>query len=244
MLPTPRPTLFFLVSPPLPFNSIGLGASRIHNIPLHRNYHSDRFRGDSEPYNRYGPHLVAGGGGVGHATTVLSVRKNKKLVMIADGQISMGSSVIKSNAKKVRRLGASQDIIIGFAGATADALTLVGRLEGNLERYPGQLMRACVEMAKDWRTDKYLRRLEATMLVADKNVSLTLTGVGDVLEHAEGVMSIGSGSGFALAAARALIDFPDLSAEDIAKRAMDIAADICIFTNKNYTIEILDTTAD
>jgi len=148
--------------------------------------------------------------------------------------------MIKANAKKVRRAGPNKDIIIGFAGATADALTLFDRLEGNLEKYPGQLMRACVEMAKDWRTDKYLRRLEATMLVVDKTVSLTLTGVGDVLEHADGVMSIGSGSGFALAAARALMDIPTLSAEEISRRSMDIAADICIYTNRNYTIEMID----
>ena len=154
-----------------------------------------------------------------------------------DGQVSIGQTIVKSNAKKVRRLGKG-DVIGGFAGATADAFTLFERLEGKLEQYPGQLMRAAVELAKDWRTDRYLRRLEAMMIVADKEVSLVLTGTGDVLEPEAGVMGIGSGGNYALAAARALVDGP-LDAEAIVRKSLDIAADICVYTNRNVTVETL-----
>src|SRR6184192_910687 len=174
---------------------------------------------------------------VWHGTTILTVRKAGKVVIGGDGQVSIGQTVIKSNAKKVRKLGKG-DVIGGFAGATADAFTLFERLESKLEQYPGQLTRACVELAKDWRTDRYLRRLEAMMLVADKSVSLALTGTGDVLEPEHGVMAIGSGGNYALAAARALMD-SDKDAEEIARKAIDIAADICVFTNRNVTIETL-----
>ncbi len=173
-----------------------------------------------------------------HGTTILTVRKGNQVVVAGDGQVSLGNTVIKSNARKVRPLGKGH-VISGFAGATADAMTLFERLEGKLEQYPNQLMRACVELAKDWRTDRYLRRLEAMMLVADKDVSLVLTGTGDVLEPESGVMGIGSGGNYALAAARALYD-TDMSAEDIAKRSMAIAADICVFTNTNVIIETLN----
>ena len=172
-----------------------------------------------------------------HGTTILSVRKGKKVVMAGDGQVTLGSAVVKSTAKKVRRL-AEGKIIAGFAGATADAFTLFERLEAKLEKHPDQLTRACVELAKDWRTDRYLRRLEAMMLVADKTTSLILTGTGDVLEPENGVMGIGSGGNFALCAARALID-TDLDAEEIVKRSMKIASEICIYTNENITIETL-----
>lgn len=173
-----------------------------------------------------------------HGTTILCVRKGAKVVVAGDGQVSLGNTVIKGGARKVRRL-AGGDVIGGFAGATADAFTLFERLESKLETYPGQLTRACVELAKDWRTDRYLRRLEAMMAVADKEVSLVLTGNGDVLEPDDGVIGIGSGGNYALAAARALIDRDDMDAEAIARRAMQIAADICIFTNENVTIESL-----
>lgn len=178
------------------------------------------------------------GGGLWHGTTILSVRKNGQVVIAGDGQVSLGNTVIKSNARKVRRLGKS-DVIAGFAGATADAFALFERLEAKLEQHPGQLSRACVELAKDWRTDRYLRRLEAMMAVADRQVSLVLTGTGDVLEPEEGLIGIGSGGPYALAAARALIDIDGLSAEDIARKALGIAADICVFTNRNLTIESL-----
>ena len=174
-----------------------------------------------------------------HATTILSVRKGGKVVIAGDGQVSLGNTVIKSNARKVRTLGTGE-VISGFAGATADAFTLFERLESKLERYPDQLKRACVELAKDWRTDRYLRRLEAMMLVADKSESLILTGTGDVLEPEDGLMGIGSGGNYALAAARALID-TDMSAEDIARKAMAVAAQICVFTNDQLVVEILDT---
>jgi ATP-dependent HslUV protease, peptidase subunit HslV len=174
-----------------------------------------------------------------HGTTILSVRKGGTVVIGGDGQVSIGQTVGKANARKVRRL-AKGDVIAGFAGATADAFTLFERLEGKLEQYPGQLMRAAVELAKDWRTDRYLRRLEAMMIVADKGVSLVLTGTGDVLEPEAGVMGIGSGGNYALAAARALIDSP-LEAEAIVRKAMEIAADICVYTNRNVTIETLST---
>ena len=174
---------------------------------------------------------------VWHGTTILTVRKGGKVVIGGDGQVSIGQTVIKSNAKKVRKLGKG-DVIGGFAGATADAFTLFERLESKLEQYPGQLTRAAVELAKDWRTDRYLRRLEAMMIVADKDVSLVLTGTGDVLEPEAGVMAIGSGGNYALAAARALVD-SDKDAETIVRRALDIAADICVYTNRNVTLETL-----
>ena len=173
-----------------------------------------------------------------HATTILSVRKNGSVVIAGDGQVSLGETVVKANARKVRRL-AGDNVIADFAGATADAFTLFERLEGKLDQYPNQLMRACVELAKDWRTDRYLRRLEAMMAVADKDVSLILTGNGDVLEPQDGLIGIGSGGNYALSAARALIDFDDLSAEDIAKRSMSVAAEICVYTNNNFVIEKL-----
>tara|TARA_Y100001970_G_scaffold294127_1_gene447263 strand:- start:112555 stop:113067 length:513 start_codon:yes stop_codon:yes gene_type:complete len=166
----------------------------------------------------------------------LSVRKGAEVVVAGDGQVSLGPTVIKSNAKKVRPLG-SGEVIGGFAGATADAFTLFERLEGKLEKHPGQLTRACVELAKDWRTDRYLRKLEAMMIVADIDVSLVLTGQGDVLEPEGGVIGIGSGGTYALAAAKALIDSKELNAEAIARRAMSIAADICVYTNNEVTLE-------
>ena len=159
--------------------------------------------------------------------------------MIAgDGQVSFGQTVLKSNAKKLRRLG-NGSVLAGFAGATADALTLFERLEAKLEQHPGQLSRACVELAKDWRTDRYLRRLEAMMAVADKTVSLIISGNGDVLEPEDAIIGIGSGGPYALAAARALIDQPGLDAEAIARKAMAIAAKICIYTNENVTVDAL-----
>ena len=173
-----------------------------------------------------------------HGTTILTVRKGGAVVIGGDGQVSIGQTIVKGNAKKVRRLGKGE-VIGGFAGATADAFTLFERLEAKLEQHPGQLSRACVELAKDWRTDRYLRRLEAMMAVADKQVSLVLTGTGDVLEPEEGLIGIGSGGPYALAAARALIDIDGLSAEAIARKALGIAADICVFTNRNLTIESL-----
>lgn len=173
-----------------------------------------------------------------HATTILTVRKDGKVVIAGDGQVSLGNTVIKSNALKVRQLGTG-GVIAGFAGATADAFTLFERLETKLERFPDQLKRACVELAKDWRTDRYLRRLEAMMLVADKTESLVLIGTGDVLEPTDGLMGIGSGGNYALAAARALID-TKMSAEDIARKSMAVAAEICVFTNDQLVVEILD----
>jgi len=172
-----------------------------------------------------------------HGTTILTVRKGGVVAIGGDGQVSIGQTIVKANAKKVRRLGKG-DVIGGFAGATADAFTLFERLEAKLEQYPGQLTRAAVELAKDWRTDRYLRRLEAMMLVSDAKVSLVLTGTGDVLEPENGVMGIGSGGNYALAAARALVDGP-LDAEAIVRRALDIAADICVYTNRSITIETL-----
>ena len=171
-------------------------------------------------------------------TTILSVRKGKKLVIAGDGQVSLGHTVMKGNAVKVRRLS-SDNVIAGFAGATADAFTLFERLEKKLEQYPAQLTRACVELAKDWRSDKYLRRLEAMLIVADKNISLTLSGTGDVIEPEDGLVAIGSGGMYALSAARGLYPYLD-DAEEIARQAMKIASDICIYTNNNLTIETLD----
>ena len=173
-----------------------------------------------------------------HATTILMVRRKGRVVIGGDGQVSLGQTIVKGNARKVRRL-AKGSVIGGFAGATADAFTLFERLEGKLEQYPGQLTRACVELTKDWRTDRYLRRLEAMMLVADKEVSLLLSGGGDVLEPEGGVMAIGSGGNYALAAARALAD-GDLDAEAIVRRSLAIAAEICVYTNANVVIETLD----
>ena len=174
-----------------------------------------------------------------HATTIVTVRKGNKVVIAGDGQVSLGQTIMKGNARKVRRIGKGGNVIAGFAGATADAFTLLERLEAKLEQYPDQLTRACVELAKDWRTDRYLRRLEAMMLVADKSISLALTGTGDVLEPEYGVMAIGSGGNYALAAARALMD-TDKDAEEIARKAMQIASDICVYTNNNFVIETLD----
>jgi ATP-dependent HslUV protease subunit HslV len=176
---------------------------------------------------------------VWHGTTILTLRKKGKVVIAGDGQVSLGATVIKSNARKVRTLGRG-DVIGGFAGATADAFTLFERLEAKLEQYPGQLTRACVELAKDWRTDRFLRRLEAMMLVADRERSLVLTGTGDVLEPEQDIMGIGSGGNYALAAARALID-TDLDAETIARKAMAIAAEICVYTNGNLVVETLES---
>jgi len=173
-----------------------------------------------------------------HGTTILSVRKDGRVVVAGDGQVTFGNTVMKSNARKVRPLG-DGSVIAGFAGATADAFTLFERLEAKLEQHPGQLTRACVELAKDWRTDRYLRRLEAMMAVADKDVSLVLSGNGDVLEPEDGLIGIGSGGPYALAAARALFDRDDADAETIARKAMKIAADICIYTNENVVLESL-----
>ena len=176
-----------------------------------------------------------------HGTTILTVRKGGKVVIGGDGQVSIGQTVIKSNAKKVRKLGKG-DVIGGFAGATADAFTLFERLERKLEQHRGQLMRAAVELAKDWRTDKYLRNLEALMIVADKDIMLVLTGNGDVLEPEGGpegqIAAIGSGGNYALAAARALTDYED-DAEKIARRAMQVAAEVCVFTNDRVTLETI-----
>jgi ATP-dependent HslUV protease subunit HslV len=173
------------------------------------------------------------------STTILSVRKGGKVVIAGDGQVTLGATVMKANARKVRRLGKDGKVIAGFAGATADAFALFERLEAKLEQHPGQLARACVELAKDWRTDKYLRRLEAMMAVADAKASLILSGTGDVVEPENGLIGIGSGGPYALSAARALLDSPS-SAEEIAQRAMKIAAEICIYTNDNIIIESID----
>ncbi len=173
-----------------------------------------------------------------HGTTIVSVRRNGAVVVAGDGQVSLGNTVVKGNARKVRRIGGG-NVLAGFAGATADAFTLLERLETKLERFPNQLERACVELAKDWRTDRYLRRLEAMMIVADKERSFTITGNGDVLEPSDGAVAIGSGGNYALAAARALLTMPELTAEEIARRAMKIAADICIYTNENLIVETL-----
>jgi ATP-dependent HslUV protease subunit HslV len=172
-----------------------------------------------------------------HGTTILSVRKGNKVTVGGDGQVSFGQTVVKANAKKVRRLGDGQ-VIGGFAGATADALTLFDRLEQKLEQHKGQLARACVELAKDWRTDRYLRRLDAMMIVADKETTLLLAGTGDVLEPENGIAGIGSGGPYALAAARALAD-GQLDAEAIVRRSLEIAADICVYTNRNLVVETI-----
>lgn len=172
-------------------------------------------------------------------TTIVSVRKGNKVVVAGDGQVTVGSTVIKSHARKVRRLAEGR-VLVGFAGATADAFTLFERLEAKLEMYPNQLARACVELAKDWRTDRYLRRLEAMMAVTDQHMSFIMTGNGDVLEPEEGLIGIGSGGSFALAAAKALINVEGMDAEQIARKALGIAAEICIYTNNNIVLESLD----
>ncbi len=174
-----------------------------------------------------------------HGTTIVSVRTSGKVVIAGDGQVSMGQTVMKPNAKKVRPLGDGK-VIAGFAGATADAFTLFERLERKLEQFNGQLMRSAVELAKDWRTDKYLRNLEAMMIVADKDVTLILTGNGDVLEPVDGIAAIGSGGNFALSAARALKDY-EKDAETLARKAMKVAAEICVYTNDQLTVEVLET---
>ena len=176
-----------------------------------------------------------------HGTTILSVRRNGRVIIAGDGQVSQGSTVMKPNARKVRPLGDGK-VNAGFAGATGDAFTLFERLEGKLERHQGQLMRAAVELAKDWRTDKYLRNLEAMLIVADKDTTLIITGNGDVLEPEAGVAAIGSGGNFALAAARALVEY-EQDAETICRKAMQIAADLCVYTNDRLTVEALDTAA-
>lgn len=185
--------------------------------------------------NHHNPHTMYG-------TTILSVRKDGKTAIIGDGQVSLGSTIVKPNAKKVRRIG--DGIVAGFAGTTADAVTLLERLERKLEEHPGQLTRACVELAKAWRTDKFLRRLEAILVVSDANNSYTLTGNGDVIEPVDGIIGIGSGGTYALAAARALIDQPNLDALEIAEKSMNIASDICVYTNHNYTIEVIEESAE
>ena len=174
-----------------------------------------------------------------HGTTILSVRRDGAVALGGDGQVTLGNIVVKASARKVRRIYQDR-ILAGFAGATADAFTLFERFEAKLEKHQGNLLRSAVELAKDWRTDRYLRRLEAMMIVADKQVSLVLTGTGDVLEPENGVVGIGSGGNYALAAGRALIDGP-LDAEAIVRRALDIAADICVYTNRNVTVETLPT---
>ena len=173
-----------------------------------------------------------------HGTTILGVKKGGKTVIAGDGQVSMGNTVMKPNARKVRRIGEKGEVIGGFAGATADAFTLFERLERKLEQYNGQLMRAAVELAKDWRTDRYLRRLEAMMIVADKQVTLVLTGTGDVLEPEGGIAAIGSGGNYALSAAKALDPY-EKDAEKIARRAMEVAAEVCVFTNDRVTVETI-----
>ena len=174
-----------------------------------------------------------------HGTTVLAVRKEGRVAIAADGQVSLGQTVVKGNARKVRRLkSGGSDTIAGFAGATADAFALFERLENRLESHPGQLARACVELAKDWRTDRYLRRFEALLVVADASSTFLLSGSGDVVEPEDGVIGIGSGGNFALAAARAMMD-SNRAAEDIARRALEIAADICVYTNRQITIETI-----
>ncbi|MEO6217897.1 MAG: ATP-dependent protease subunit HslV [Sphingomonas sp.] len=182
---------------------------------------------------------MSGNDNTWHGTTILSVRKNGRVIVVGDGQVTQGQTVMKPNAKKVRRLG-DGSVIGGFAGATADAFTLFERLERKLEQHHGQLLRAAVELAKDWRTDKYLRNLEAMMIVADKDVTLILTGNGDVLEPEAGIAAIGSGGNYALAAARALVDYED-DAEKICRKAMAIASELCVYTNDRLTVEALDS---
>jgi ATP-dependent HslUV protease subunit HslV len=172
------------------------------------------------------------------STTILAVRRGGEVAIGGDGQVSLGASIVKGDAKKVRRLAGGK-VVAGFAGGTADAFTLLERLEAKLEQYPGQLTRAAVELAKDWRTDRYLRRLEAMLIVADADVTLTLTGAGDVIEPEHGVTAIGSGGDFARAAARALYDATELPAEAIVRKAMAVAASICVYTNDSLIVETL-----
>ncbi len=174
-----------------------------------------------------------------HGTTILSVRKGNKVAIAADGQVSLGHTVMKATANKLRKVGKG-DIVAGFAGSTADALTLFERLEAKLEKHPNQLTRACVELAKDWRMDKYLRRLEAMLIVVDKEVSLVLSGNGDVIEPEDGVVAIGSGGYFALSAARALAENTKMNPKQICEKAMKIAADICVYTNNNINMEVIE----
>jgi len=174
-----------------------------------------------------------------HGTTILAVRRGNMVCVGGDGQVSLGHTTIKGDARKVRRIGAGGRVIAGFAGATADAFTLLERLEAKLEQYPNQLMRASVELAKDWRTDRYLRKLEAMMIVADEKLTLTLSGMGDVLEPENGITGIGSGGDYARSAARALCDATDLDPETIVKKSMAVAANICIYTNDQLTIETI-----
>ena len=173
-------------------------------------------------------------------TTILSVRRKGKVVIGGDGQVSMGNTIMKGNARKVRRLY-NDKVIAGFAGGTADAFTLFERFEGKLEQHSGNLMRAAVELAKDWRTDKILRRLEALLTVADRKVSLIITGLGDVIEPEQSLMAIGSGGPFAQAAAKALLDNSKLSAKEIVEKGLSIAADICVYTNHHFTVEEIDS---
>ncbi len=173
-----------------------------------------------------------------HGTTILAVRTDKQVAMLSDGQVSMGQTVMKGNARKVRRIGGG-DILAGFAGATADAFTLFERLEQKLERFPNQLQRAAVELAKEWRTEKYLQKLEALLIVADKETTLVITGSGDVLEPEYPVVAVGSGGNYAFSAARALVDY-EKDAETLGRKAMEIAADICVYTNAHFTVEVLD----
>ena len=177
-----------------------------------------------------------------HATTIVSVRRNGRVVIGGDGQVTLGNTIMKANARKLRRLGKG-DVLAGFAGATADAFTLFELFEQKLERFSGNLTRAAVELAKDWRTDRMLRRLEALLVVADREASLILTGTGDVVEPEDSLMAIGSGGAFAQAAARAMLDTTELPARDIVERGLNIAADICVFTNHNLVIEELDCDA-
>lgn len=175
-------------------------------------------------------------------TTVLAVRKDDSVAVIGDGQVTLGSTIVKPNARKVRRLGTNKKIIAGIAGATADALTLIDRLEVKIDEHPDQLLRACVNLAKDWRMDKFLRRLDATLLVCDETISLYVTGTGDVLESPDGIIGIGSGSAYAIAAARALASIDTLPAEEIAHRALSIAADLDIYTNHGFITETISVT--
>ena len=174
------------------------------------------------------------------STTIIGIRKNNQVVVAGDGQASFGNTIMKANVKKVRRLGTNNTILAGFAGSTADAFALFERLESKLEQYKNQLKRACVELAKDWRTDRYLRRLEAMMIVADKNISLLISGTGDVIETDDGILGIGSGGPYAISAAKALINNTDLDAEKIALESLNIAAEICVYTNKNIVLEKID----
>ena len=171
------------------------------------------------------------------STTIVGIRKDKSVVIAGDGQASLGNTIMKANVKKVRRLGLNDSVIAGFAGSTADAFALFERLESKLDQYKNQLKRACVELAKDWRTDRYLRKLEAMMIVADKDVSLLLSGTGDVIESDDGILAIGSGGPFALSAAKALLKNTELTAKEIASESLNVAADVCIYTNHNIVIE-------